>query len=124
VARVIFGRPDGLEIFREITVEEGMMAVLLRGIRIESGGKGATVWTRGAAERVRLSRAHGARPLAVSHRWYGATKGPVARLVAAGLATLGIHLARRERSGDAEGMMDSTRLDQRTSVDFTDGKPR
>ena len=122
VANVVFGHPDGIELLREIMEEEGMMGMLLRRIRVESGGKGTATSTRDAVVRQRPAYSHRSRSFVVSHPWYGVGKTGVAMaLLATGLLALGIQVARQEKGRDAEQVTVATLPGQRTTVELPDG---
>lgn len=122
VASDILGRSDGLDLFREILAEEGMMGALLRRIRVENGGKSEAMRTRDAIVRPLPARVRGPRSFVVSHPWYGTGKIAVAMfLLAAGLGALGIHVARQEKERGPEVVMVATLPGQRTTVELPDG---
>lgn len=122
VASAVFRRPDGLELLREMIVEEGMLAALLERDRRDRELGPPTIRARDAD--VRSSRGWRGRehPWARPRSWYGSAKRVAAILVIAGGAmAMGIELVHAGRGRRPEPVLVATLPGQRTSIRLPDG---
>lgn len=122
IASSIFGRPDGLELLREITSEEGMLEVLLDRMRAEGGSKDPALRARDARVHSLPYKARPPHPWTCTRSWYGSARSAAAMIfIAGGLAALGLHLVRSENGRGPEPVLVATLPGQRTTVALPDG---
>lgn len=124
VASEIFARPDGIELLREVTAEEGMLGMLLERVHAEDGSIRLSVRT---GDDIAPRRPSPRAPRLQEHQpaaWWrsGVAKAAAVLLVVGGAAAFGLQRTGKWAGwGTPEPQMIATRPGQRMTVELPDG---
>lgn len=122
IARLVYGRPDTLDLLREIMAEEGMLSELLGRVRVEGDVPAPTAGVPDVRVRLLPHTARPPHPWTRTQGWHQRARSAAAMLlIAGGLTVLGIHLVRSERGRVSAPAMVATLPGQRSTVELPDG---